>query len=284
MQTYYNIANVKMKLNPDFIFEDEKNVFMKWSATSTGPPNLGMFQPTPTPDEVTWKSTNNNQKNEYAKNAELMGEGVRSTNNIVADVAAANVNTRSEFNTVSKSDPPSASAPRVERPAEEKLRAHYDKNVNYWSTVNSAQSTQQMLRGLNIQPKAGGHLLDLGCGDGRFSLYLAQKHGMTALGIDMSVPRIAKGVQTAQAHGLTDKVTLRVGDIYAEVQPGASDPDGAFRYDLIAAFEVLEHLQEPDKLIREGIAKLTPDGWFIGSVPKNMPCMICLHFQALLLL
>ena len=64
-----------MKLNPDFIFEDAHNVFMKWSATSAGPPNLGMYQPTPTPDEVTWKNGNGHEKNEYVKNAEMMGEG-----------------------------------------------------------------------------------------------------------------------------------------------------------------------------------------------------------------
>lgn len=155
--------------------------------------------------------------------------------------------------------------PYVGHAAEEVLRSHYDKHVKYWSTVSSASATKAMLAGLKIDPPQNGKVLDLGCGDGRLSLYLAKHHGMSAVGIDMSAPRVAKGVKDAVTHGVSDKVTLRVGDIYAEV----SDPTK--KWDLIAAFEVLEHLEEPDQLIRDGIAQLTPTGWFIGSVPKHFP-------------
>lgn len=147
---------------------------------------------------------------------------------------------------------------------ERALQNHYDRNPNYWSTVGSAKAISSILEQLEVYPVFEGRALDLGCGDGRLSVFLAKYFGMSVDGIDMSSTRIEKGIESAHFLNLT-KVSLKVGDIYDFVENTHK------RYDLIAAFEVLEHLVDPIRVIKEARKRLKNDGWMIGSVPINFP-------------
>lgn len=59
---------------------------------------------------------------------------------------------------------------------------------------------------------APGHALDLGCGPGRTSIYLAQ-HGWTCDGIDFVAAAIAQANARAQAAGVAERVRFSVGSV-----------------------------------------------------------------------
>lgn len=135
------------------------------------------------------------------------------------------------------------------------VRQHYDRDyyesAAYAEKPNS-QRNKNRLREI-LAHKQGGRLLEIGCGKGAF-LRLAQRHFDVA-GIDVS--RYAVGC--LRAHLGT---RVRVGDV--EQEELAADS-----YDVIAAFNVLEHLEDPGAVI-EGIYRgLKRQGIVIGSVPNR---------------
>ena len=84
-----------------------------------------------------------------------------------------------------------------------------------------------------IPPRAT--ILDVGCGNGAFLAGLKQRKPVEELGIDIS----AKAVELAKNAG----VTAKVFDVLHE------DITSLGRYEYITAFEVLEHLPNPEQLL-----------------------------------
>lgn len=116
---------------------------------------------------------------------------------------------------------------------------------------------------LEFTPAGGDRALDLGCGDGRLSIWLAAQHGMHVDGVDYSAVRIGRAIEAAGREGLSCQFVC--GDLHGFL-------DGCEgRYDLITIFEVLEHLECPEEVIARCRELLTPDGSVVGSVPINMP-------------
>jgi ubiquinone/menaquinone biosynthesis C-methylase UbiE len=68
----------------------------------------------------------------------------------------------------------------------------------------------------------GVKVLEVGCGTGTNSCYLAEKYGCTIVGIDISEHMVAKATKRAEERGLTDHVSFRVGDAYKLEFPDAS--------------------------------------------------------------
>lgn len=148
---------------------------------------------------------------------------------------------------------------RYEREAE--LIPHYDANPEYYSPVPDV--FPRLIEFLQFAPAAGQRALDLGCGDGRLSIWLAARHGMTVDGVDYSSVRIDRAVHTAEREGVPCQFVC--GDLHAFL-------DGCRqRYDLITVFEVLEHLERPEEVIARCRERLAPEGSVVGSVPINMP-------------
>jgi 2-polyprenyl-6-hydroxyphenyl methylase/3-demethylubiquinone-9 3-methyltransferase len=123
-------------------------------------------------------------------------------------------------------------------------------------------------------------VLDVGCGAGFLTNEFAQK-GMTVKGIDMS----EDSLRVAKAHDETQSVDYLVGDAYH-----LPFPDGYF--DVVTAMDFLEHVEEPDRVVRECARVLRPGGqfffhtfnrnplawlviikfveWFVKNTPKHM--------------
>ena len=60
---------------------------------------------------------------------------------------------------------------------------------------------------------------DLGCGDGVIVATAAQKYGARAVGIDIDPVRVKEATERAQKMGVSDKVTIRQGDLFeADIQ------------------------------------------------------------------
>jgi SAM-dependent methyltransferase len=100
-----------------------------------------------------------------------------------------------------------------------------------------------------------GRLLELGFGGGGF-LSLASRYFDT-LGIDHSERRLAKIWPN-----LTARMRVMGGDIEQEKL-------GQDLYDVVAAFNILEHLHRPAGTVEKVHRGLRPGGILIGSVPNN---------------
>lgn len=105
---------------------------------------------------------------------------------------------------------------------------------------------------------AGARLLDLGCAYG-FLVREAREAGLRAVGVDAS--RFA----IAQASACAPDVAGRLLVAHAERLPFA---DASF--DVVTAFDVLEHVPHPELLIAEAARVLRPGGLLVGATPDPL--------------
>ncbi|CAL5019042.1 unnamed protein product [Urochloa decumbens] len=103
------------------------------------------------------------------------------------------------------------------------------------------------------QPKT---VVDVGCGIGGSSRYLAKKYGAQCKGITLSPVQAERGNALAAAQGLSDQVSLQVAD--ALEQPF---PDGHF--DLVWSMESGEHMPDKRKFVSELARVAAPGGTII---------------------
>lgn len=96
--------------------------------------------------------------------------------------------------------------------------------------------------------KIPGRLLDIGCGDGTFVRNMAQA-GWHTIGLD---PAIRVSVVESYSSG---HLNLR-GDFVADLPAGDI-------FDLITLWDVVEHVEKPDQLISDAVARLAPGGMLV---------------------
>lgn len=98
----------------------------------------------------------------------------------------------------------------------------------------------------------GMRLLDVGCGSGKWVRYL-RGHGVDSSGIEPSEP--------LYRHFLSDEPFFRQATI--------DDPqlDQAGPFDIITAFDVLEHVQDPVAFLQRIVVLLKSGGWLFVSLP-----------------
>src|SRR3989344_4090379 len=115
---------------------------------------------------------------------------------------------------------------------------------------------------INKYVKNGNSILDIGCGAGTLSFYLASK-GYSVHGIDISKKAIKACVQSARLLGLNN-VSFKVKNF----------PDESLnkKFDFIICTEVLEHLEDDRKALSKIFLSLNKGGIAILSTPsKNAP-------------
>jgi len=100
--------------------------------------------------------------------------------------------------------------------------------------------------------KQKGKLLDIGCGHGLF-LYAAQDLGYDALGVDIDTEVIKFGV----------KLGIDIEEISIDSLETLQE-----KFDIITAWQVLEHLRMPGSCVRSVSKLLNSGGVFAGSVPN----------------
>lgn len=123
-------------------------------------------------------------------------------------------------------------------------------------------------------------VLDVGCGGGFLSNYLA-KMGHEVTGIDLS----SSSLEAARQNDKTKTVNYLHANAYDLPFPDRS-------FDAVSAMDILEHVENPDRLIQEAARVLRPGGlfffhtfnrnflsylviikgveWFVKNTPKNM--------------
>ena len=96
-------------------------------------------------------------------------------------------------------------------------------------------------------------LLDVGSGHG-FFLYAARQRGFDASGIDIDRDAIRFATRR-----------LEVPTLEHSLSELSSVPN---TFDMLTAWQVLEHVRDPGEMARQAFTKLAPGGLFCGSVPN----------------
>ncbi|MGN7471552.1 class I SAM-dependent methyltransferase [Brevibacillus sp. SAFN-007a] len=112
----------------------------------------------------------------------------------------------------------------------------------------------------SAQPQVGEKAVDLGCGTGIFTIWLA-KQGLDVTGIDLSSEMLAKAQEKAQ------REDLAIHWIQADMNRLPFDRE---TFDLVIGNIVLEFVENPEKVVAEALRVLKKDGRLvIGLINKE---------------
>ena len=112
--------------------------------------------------------------------------------------------------------------------------------------------------------QTASQILDVGCGIGGSSLYLAEKFGASAEGITLSPVQANRATQRAEAAGLSQRVGFQVADALAIPYPDES-------FDLVWSMESGEHMPNKQKFLQECYRVLKPGGKFLMATWCHRP-------------
>jgi 2-polyprenyl-6-hydroxyphenyl methylase/3-demethylubiquinone-9 3-methyltransferase len=136
-----------------------------------------------------------------------------------------------------------------------------------WWDINGVMRPLHELNPLRLQwidaqaSLAGKRVLDVGCGGGILAESMAGK-GAQVTGIDLTV----KLLRVAELHALESgaQVSYRqaAAEDLARAQPGA--------FDVVTCMELLEHVPDPDSVVRACAELVRPGGWvFFSTINRN---------------
>lgn len=135
------------------------------------------------------------------------------------------------------------------------------KFINYtlYSKAEDIKRLKFIIDNLPVRTPSSLNILEIGCGEGNICFQMAQ-YGHKVLGIDISDTTIKSAIKK---WGNTQGLTFKVED--AEQMKLSSEE----KYDVIVCSEILEHLYEPARLVRNFNNLLKPDGIAIVTVPNG---------------
>lgn len=160
------------------------------------------------------------------------------------------------------------------------IREHYDSLSPFYRTLwgehihhgfwhgneSAAEAQENLIRELagRARIQEGDRVLDVGCGLGGSSMFLAREYGAMVKGISLSEKQVSAARDQARRRGLLGRVNFEVQDAH---QLGR---DPAI-YDVIWIVECSEHLFDKPGFIRECARHLAPGGrlaicaWLAGE-------------------
>jgi tocopherol O-methyltransferase len=154
-------------------------------------------------------------------------------------------------------------------PEVEAIRDHYDRlsvyyhalwgehlHHGYWEAAASPREaqvrlTERLAARAGIRP--GSHVLDIGCGVGGSSRWLAEHLGCSVLGITISAVQAAMATDLTRRRVLTDRVRFSVMDARDLEQLPAV-------FNAVWIVECSEHLPDKGRLLRDCARVLKPNG------------------------
>jgi tocopherol O-methyltransferase len=121
---------------------------------------------------------------------------------------------------------------------------------------------EELLTWANVRQAT--NILDVGCGIGGSSLYLAEKFNAQATGITLSPVQASRATERAQAAQLSGRVCFQVADALA--MPFADNS-----FDLVWTLESGEHMPDKEQFLRECYRVLKPGGTLLMATWCNRP-------------
>jgi len=105
----------------------------------------------------------------------------------------------------------------------------------------------------------GSCVLDLGCGAGEGTAFLAQEADWKVVGVDLS----SDALEIAQQEYGASRATFLKSDV-------RHLPFRSGQFDAVISVEVIEHLDDPQVYIREAARMLQPNGLFMVTTPNRL--------------
>jgi ubiquinone/menaquinone biosynthesis C-methylase UbiE len=102
----------------------------------------------------------------------------------------------------------------------------------------------------------GSHVLDVGCGAGQTSCYIAKRYGCRVVGVDISERMIERSRERAEREGIADRVEFKVAD--AQDLPFEDDLFDAVITESVTAFP-----EDKQRAVKE-YARVTKLGGYVG--------------------
>jgi tocopherol O-methyltransferase len=121
---------------------------------------------------------------------------------------------------------------------------------------------EELLKWANIQHAE--QILDVGCGIGGSSLYLAEKFNATATGITLSPVQANRAKERSQAAGLAQRSQFVVADALKMPFPDQS-------FDFVWSLESGEHMPDKRQFLQECYRVLKPGGTFLMATWCHRP-------------
>lgn len=113
-----------------------------------------------------------------------------------------------------------------------------------------------------LRPLKGARVVDVGCGGGILADSMA-RNGAEVLGIDLA----EKSLKVAQLHAL-EAQTPQISYRHVAAEALAAEMPGQF--DVVTCMEMLEHVPDPESIVRACATLVKPGGWvFFSTINRN---------------
>lgn len=117
------------------------------------------------------------------------------------------------------------------------------------------EETARVLEGLDLD---GKRMLDIGCGTGGATLFIAERYGADVLGIDVEAGVVEKASKAAADRGLRDRARFQA------IQPGPL-PFSDASFDVVFSKDAIIHIEDKHAIFTEVHRVLKPGGTFAAS-------------------
>lgn len=145
----------------------------------------------------------------------------------------------------------------------------FQAEVGLTKQIGGLKATEELIELCHVNE--GKYVLDVGCGVGVTTCYLASKYGCSVDGVDISEKMIDRSNERARREGVEDRVEFRVADV--QNLPFTDD-----LFDIVIGESVIAFPEDKQKAINECVRVTKPRGyvglnestWIKSPPPKEL--------------